>query len=1104
MSQAAPAQSGGTDIHPNTLSNTQDSLPDPPPQVQVNGEPANIPSSSPNGASPISYPNANPAAGEDGWGSHFWSGVSFYACPATGEVSWDPPVGHFLLPPSPDGEWWEMIDDQTGLPYYYHTKSGETVWERPQAFVIPLGILQNTALGRRLSLTNRKSQHEAGQESPSNTKTLPNNKQQSPGYRRSRSYTNTRDSFGSPSANGTPSKTPQNRRRSQSSTRNANSPGGEYLSTPNRSVSSPVGANTSASPAGSFRKHSPQQQHQQQHHGLRKSTSHEKYGTSNSAHSSHGPLSYERGHPLFPIPGSPYATDNGSPPGTPSKKNKEKEGRANERGAYEESSLDGHGRQTREGEKSPSPLKSHTSPPTPIATTSPSSPMAADLQRSRSTRSVQSKASSTSTNRYVNIKGAQPQSLVAALEMIALSSSSAGSEEEREKARERERERKERKGGSESGHAHGGSSHGHGHGHTGIGLGFVNNHNQNQHPPTTASSTSTSSSSSDKTGRRLRISTDPFSSRRSKEKERERERERGSPPATPTALKAKAFLKGKTSNVSGGVNGTGVNGVGVNGNANGTRSVSEKQGTGVSLKGKEISSPVLNAEATANLSPIKHRNAGQPILVSSPPPPPSAHYVPSELFKNAPPKRVSLNTGVHPVLPDDLASDILQFSESNFARQYFSTHRTGFIFKRRVPVSQMMTWQKAPLSSPLLQMNKSLHKEAVKTFRAIQRIMGDRDPPTTSSRTPQNASTTSLIGNSGVGLGSSGTSQSILEEERWLLSQGIAHGELRDEIYCQVMKQLNGNPSAESVFKGWQLLCVLLVTFPPSKNFETSLRSYLQQSTSQHEGRIDVMAKYCLRRLANISRKGPRGKPPTLPEIETASDAAFHPSIFGETLDVIFRLQERTYPHLKVPIILPFLADGILALGGTKSEGIFRVPGDADAVSDLKLRIDKGYYTLDGFDDPTVLASLLKLWLRELCDPLVPEELYNDCITNSHDPDACVQIVSRLPTINRRVVLFVISFLQLFLDERIQAATKMTSANLALVMAPNLLRCNSDLMSVVFTNAQYEQTFVHNLLLHLKCDKVDPDYVPSHGHGAIPPSSTQLRKSRSRRRTNNN
>ncbi len=220
-----------------------------------------------------------------------------------------------------------------------------------------------------------------------------------------------------------------------------------------------------------------------------------------------------------------------------------------------------------------------------------------------------------------------------------------------------------------------------------------------------------------------------------------------------------------------------------------------------------------------------------------------------------------------------------------------------------------------------------------------------------------------------------------------------------------------------------------------------------------------------------------------------------------------------------MPIILPFLADGILALGGTKSEGIFRVPGDSDAVSELKLRIDRGYYTLDGVDDPHVLASLMKSWLRELCDPLVPEEMYNECISSSKDPEACIHIVQRLPTVNRRVVLFVISFLQLFLDDRTQSLTKMTPANLALVMAPNLLRCNSDSMSIVYTNTQfvfttsyfiallirfgfrYEQIFVYNLLLYLKCGEVDMDYIPAHGLGAVPAVS-RSRSSKSRTRRN--
>lgn len=47
------------------------------------------------------------------------------------------------LPPSDDGEWWELSDESRGgLPYYYQTKTGETVWEKPNGFVIPLSILQ--------------------------------------------------------------------------------------------------------------------------------------------------------------------------------------------------------------------------------------------------------------------------------------------------------------------------------------------------------------------------------------------------------------------------------------------------------------------------------------------------------------------------------------------------------------------------------------------------------------------------------------------------------------------------------------------------------------------------------------------------------------------------------------------------------------------------------------------------------------------------------------------------------------------------------------------------------------------------------------------------
>lgn len=90
----------------------------------------------------------------------------------------------------------------------------------------------------------------------------------------------------------------------------------------------------------------------------------------------------------------------------------------------------------------------------------------------------------------------------------------------------------------------------------------------------------------------------------------------------------------------------------------------------------------------------------------------------------------------------------------------------------------------------------------------------------------------------------------------------------------------------ESIFKGWQLLCVLLISFPPSKNFEAYLQAFIQKHTTQQEGRVDVMAKHCLRRLVAISKKGPRGKPPSIAEIETASVSV---------LDIIFNFYMLSY-----------------------------------------------------------------------------------------------------------------------------------------------------------------------------------------------------------------
>ena len=94
-------------------------------------------------------------------------------------------------------------------------------------------------------------------------------------------------------------------------------------------------------------------------------------------------------------------------------------------------------------------------------------------------------------------------------------------------------------------------------------------------------------------------------------------------------------------------------------------------------------------------------------------------------------------------------------------------------------------------------LNRALHKDAVRIFKVIQRSMGDREESSIGGRRTggDHLSASALHSSNGSTTSLTGHSVAVLEEKRWLLTEALAHGELRDEIYCQVMKQLVGNPS---------------------------------------------------------------------------------------------------------------------------------------------------------------------------------------------------------------------------------------------------------------------------------------------------------------------
>lgn len=155
---------------------------------------------------------------------------------------------------------------------------------------------------------------------------------------------------------------------------------------------------------------------------------------------------------------------------------------------------------------------------------------------------------------------------------------------------------------------------------------------------------------------------------------------------------------------------------------------------------------------------------------------------------------------------------------------------------------------------------------------------------------------------------------------------------------------------------------------------------------------------------------------------------------------------------LRLPWILTTLSEKLIETGGCETEGIFRCAADHDLLAQLRLEIDCVDFRkitdakqlkslLLNVQDPHVIAGLLKLFFRQLRDPVFPTRIYDACLLSCQDSQAASRLFNEsLSNLSKDVVAHLIRLLQHLSQSNIVVHTKMDTSNLSMVWAPNLLR----------------------------------------------------------------
>lgn len=218
--------------------------------------------------------------------------------------------------------------------------------------------------------------------------------------------------------------------------------------------------------------------------------------------------------------------------------------------------------------------------------------------------------------------------------------------------------------------------------------------------------------------------------------------------------------------------------------------------------------------------------------------------------------------------------------------------------------------------------------------------------------------------------------------------------------------------------------------------------------------------------------------------------------IFGNELKVLYENS-----NSKVPEFVKRAVELIETDRNIKSEHIYRLSGNMATIQKIRLKIDgKNYKVLDEYkNDVDVLTGCLKLFYRELVEPLIPYKTFEELnkLTSKYfshietyskfilmiaakspsvDRDKLVKnAVKKMETPNRENLLFLIQ--HLLTVESYKQHNKMTIQSLSIVWGPSMLWYPGGEKCISYTPYEFSMLVNAVLELILTTYQTDPETV---------------------------